>query len=217
MVYTAKTAKQLREEAGSLLTKIATENALIDAAIDAAAGGAGSALAAAHIIVGNGAGTATDVAMSGDIAIDNAGATTIGAGKVTLANHVAASEDGTVCKVVAEDAVIGGIPVVFEVAIAAGELATKNIASTHKIRILDAYVIMKGAGVLNTTLTVVDNAGAAITSAMDVSGADKALIRTTAIDDAKYTIGAGENFGIKTETGATQPACLVVVNAVRVA
>jgi hypothetical protein len=43
-------------------------------------------LTSANIFVGNGSNIATGVAMSGDISIDNTGATTIGAGKVTLAN-----------------------------------------------------------------------------------------------------------------------------------
>lgn len=41
-----------------------------------------AALASAHIFVGSAGGAATDVAMSGDVTIDNTGATTIGANKV---------------------------------------------------------------------------------------------------------------------------------------
>lgn len=57
--------------------------------------GSVSALTAAHIFVGNVANVGTDVAMSGDISIDNAGATAIGANKV-LPTMV----DATVVKVV---------------------------------------------------------------------------------------------------------------------
>ena len=42
-----------------------------------------TALTSAHIFVGNGSNVATDVAMSGDVTIDNTGATTIGSKKVT--------------------------------------------------------------------------------------------------------------------------------------
>jgi hypothetical protein len=44
-----------------------------------------SSLTSAHILVGNGSGVATDVAMSGDVTIDNTGATTIGSLKITAA------------------------------------------------------------------------------------------------------------------------------------
>jgi hypothetical protein len=44
------------------------------------------ALTSAHIFVGNGSNVATDVAMSGDVTIDNTGATTIGAKKVDASN-----------------------------------------------------------------------------------------------------------------------------------
>lgn len=216
MVYVAKTVKELRTQAGTLLQKVASELALIDAAIDAAAGGAWSALASARIIVGNGSGVATSVAMSGDIAIDNAGATAIQAGKVTQAMHAAASEDGTVAKVVAEDNVIGGLPVVFMINIDAGDVGAKNITMTHKVRVLDAYVILRGAGVGSCTLTV-GNGANAITNAMAVSGSDQAVVRAASIDDAYYEIAATTGtLRVTTAAGATQPECLVVVTAVRI-
>jgi len=49
-----------------------------------------AALTAAHILVGDGSNDAVDVAMSGDVAIDNAGATTIQANAVTIAKIEAA-------------------------------------------------------------------------------------------------------------------------------
>ncbi len=48
--------------------------------------GSTGTLTSAHIFVGNGSNVATDVAVSGDITIDNAGVTTIGAGKVVASN-----------------------------------------------------------------------------------------------------------------------------------
>lgn len=50
-----------------------------------------NSLTSAHILVGNGSNVATDVAMSGDIGIDNTGATTIQAGVVTSAKIAAAT------------------------------------------------------------------------------------------------------------------------------
>lgn len=54
-----------------------------------------AALTSAHILVGNGSNVATDVAMTGDVTISNAGVTAIGAGKVTntmLAGSIATSK-----------------------------------------------------------------------------------------------------------------------------
>lgn len=49
-----------------------------------------AALTSANILVGNGSNVATSVAMSGDVTIDNTGATTIGANKVTSSKLAAA-------------------------------------------------------------------------------------------------------------------------------
>ena len=216
MTYTAKSAEELREEGGTLLKKIASELSLIDAAIDALGTGTG-ALTDSQIFVGNGSNVATDIAMSGDVTIANTGATTIGAGKVTLANHVAASEDGTVCKVVAESNVIGGIPVVHLVPVTGTGKAAVNVTLTHKTRVLDAHVILRGAGVVGGTITV-GNAANAITDAMVVSGSDQAIVRAAAIDDTYYEIAASGTLRITpAATGSDATACLVVVTGVRVA
>lgn len=84
MTYTAKTTKEFREEGGSLAKKLTSELALIDTELDtlASASAAFGALADGKIIVGNGSGVATDVAMSGDATIANTGALTIATGAV---------------------------------------------------------------------------------------------------------------------------------------
>lgn len=173
-------------------------------------------VAAAKIIVGNASARPTAVAMSSDITINNAGATTIGAGKVTNAMISPAALDGTVAKVVADDNVIGGVPIIHRIDIAAGSLAETNVTLTHKTRVIDAWVILTGAGVASTTLKV-QNGANAITDGMDVSGSDKALIRAATIDAARYEIAASGTLRVKTEVGATQPDCTVYVLGIRVA
>jgi len=86
MTYVAKTKKQLRGESGSLLKKIASELGLIDDEIDTI-----EALADGKIIVGNGLGVATDVAMSGDATIANTGAVAIAAAHMKVATGALAS------------------------------------------------------------------------------------------------------------------------------
>lgn len=137
-------------------------------------------------------------------------------GIITLAKVSPATMDATITKVVAESDVIGGIPEVFMIPITAGALGDTDITVTHKIRVIDAYHILRGAGVADTTFQV-KNAANAITDAMAASGSDKALVRAAVIDDANYEIAAAGTLRVTSATGATQPAALVIVNAVRVA
>lgn len=53
-------------------------------------------LASAHVLVGNGSNVATDVALTGDVTVNNAGVTAIGAGKVTAAMQTAPAKLRTV-------------------------------------------------------------------------------------------------------------------------
>lgn len=135
---------------------------------------------------------------------------------VTQAKIAPASLDGTVAKVGAADNVIGAIPVLHRIDIAAGALAAKNVVLTHKTRVVDAWVVLRGAGVATTLLTV-GNGASAITNGMDVSGADTSLVRAANIDDANHEIAAGGSLRVTTSVGATQPACTVYVLGERVA
>jgi len=111
--------------------------------------------------------------------------------------------------------VIGGIPVVFRIDLAAGALGNTDVVMTHKVRVIDAHLILRGAGVATTTLQV-KNGTSAITDAMAASGSDQALVRAASIDDAAYEIAAGGTLRVTSATGATQPAATVYVTALRV-
>lgn len=117
---------------------------------------------------------------------------------------------------VANANVIGGIPVIHRVDIAAGALADTNVVITNKTRVLDAWLVLRGAGVASTTLQV-KNGATAITDAMAASGTDKTVVRCATIDDAQHEIAAGGTLRITSATGATQPAAVVYVLGVRVA
>ena len=148
----------------------------------------------------------------------NSGATaTINVLKVSpgFSTPADATLTGAKAAVVAADALIGGIPIILQIDIAAGSLAAKNVVMTHKIRVIDAWVVLTGAGVATTTL-VVGNGADDITDDMDVSGSDLALIRAAEIDDAFHEIAAAGSLRVTTETGATQPGCIVYVLAERV-
>lgn len=112
--------------------------------------------------------------------------------------------------------VIGAIPLLFRIDIAAGALGNADVVMTHKVRVVDAWLVLRGAGVSNTTLQV-KNGTSAITDAMAASGSDKALVRAAQIDDAAHEIAAGGTLRVTSATGATQPDATVYVSAVRVA
>ena len=86
MTYTAPSPNFLKNGLGTDSSILSGELALIDAELDTlSAAGVGGALANTKIIVGNSAGTAAAVTMSGDATIANTGAVTIAAEAVTLA------------------------------------------------------------------------------------------------------------------------------------
>lgn len=123
---------------------------------------------------------------------------------------------GTQVAVVANANVIGGIPVMHQINIAAGALGNTDVILTHKTRITDAWLVLTGAGVATTTLQLF-NGATAITDAMAASGADKALVRCATLDDAAWEVAAGGTLRVTSATGATQPAATVYVLGYRVA
>lgn len=171
-----------------------------------------TALPSGNIIVGSAGGVATDVAMSGDITISNAGVTAIGAGKVTNAMVAPAALDGTVAKVVANVNVIGGIPVVHRIT-ATNLTGDVDVVLTHKTRILDVQCVAVGAGGAADTITV-KNGATAITDAIDMNVADKAVKRAGTIDTAQWDIAAAGTLRI---SGASAVNAEVIVYGIRVA
>jgi len=121
-----------------------------------------------------------------------------------------------VAQPVAASNVLGGAPLIFRFDLAAGALADTDITVTDAIRVIDAYLVLRGAGVASTTLTV-KNGSTAITDAMAASGSDKAIVRAATLDDAQWELAAGGTLRVTSATGATQPAATVYVIAHRVA
>ncbi len=129
---------------------------------------------------------------------------------------VAAILDGTAAKVGANANVIGALPVLHRVDITAGVLGNTDVVLTHKTRVIDAWLVLRGAGVATTTLQV-KNGAAAITDAMAASGSDQAVVRAATIDDAAHEIAAAGTLRVTSATGASQPNATVYVLGVRVA
>lgn len=123
---------------------------------------------------------------------------------------------GTKVSTVADANVIGGIPVLHRIDIAAGALGNTDVTLTHKTRVVDAWLVLRSAGVASCTLQVKNGANA-ITDAMAASGSDQAIVRAASINDAYHEIAAGGTLRVTSASGATQPDAVVYVLGVRAA
>jgi hypothetical protein len=110
---------------------------------------------------------------------------------------------------------LGSMPVLHRFALAAGALADTDIVLVNRTRVIDAWLVLAGAGVATTTLQV-KNGATAITDAMAASGSVKALVRCATIDTAQHEVAAGGTLRVTSATGASQPAAIVYVLGVQV-
>jgi hypothetical protein len=174
------------------------------------ASGVGAALAAGtsgRILVGDGSDLAS-VAVSGD-------ATLAAGGALTIADSVL---EGSNVANVADDNVVGGIPVVHRILLASGANANYDVALTHKTRIIDFWIVLKGAGTAGSAVTV-QNVTTTIGAVADpAAGGDKAIFRAAEIDDAQQEIAAGANLrAVVASSGGDFPGAELYVMGLRVA
>jgi predicted RecA/RadA family phage recombinase len=140
---------------------------------------------------------------------------TSGAAPTFLGTNMTALSGAAVLET-AEDAVLGAIPVVYEIAIAGGADNNVSIAITNKSRVTDAWLVLEGAGTAGSDYQL-RNVTSAITEQLDISGfADKTLDRFATIDDAQRDVADGANLNvIWTSTGGDCPAGTVYVQCIR--
>lgn len=154
---------------------------------------------------------------AGSLANDSVTTGKIANGAVPESKITAASLTGLVAKVVADANVIGGIPVLHRAAVAAGANGDVDVVLTHKTRVVDFWLALKGAGTAGSAVTLKSGANA-ITDAIDVSaGGDKDVFRAGEIDDARHELAAGGTLRIsKASTGGDFPGAEAYVLGVRV-
>jgi hypothetical protein len=111
---------------------------------------------------------------------------------------------------------IGAVPILFQINQAAGANADTDITITQKIKVVNFWIQQTGAGVVSSTCQL-KSTSAAISDALDTSGADNVVVRAASIDDANATIASGGILRITGASGATQPALTAYVLAVPVA
>ncbi len=129
-----------------------------------------------------------------------------------------ATLNGAKAATVADANVIGGLPVVFRIDVAAGVTGNVDVVSTYKVRVIDAWLVKRAAAGGGEGTIQVKNGANAITDAMSININDQAIARAASIDDAQHEIAAGGTLRItRTRTASTDETCTVYVLAVRVA
>lgn len=162
-------------------------------------GGISSTLPSGEIIVGNGANVATAVAMSGDIAISNAGVTSIAAGAIVNAdvNAAAAIDYSKLAALPSGDILVGS----------AGNVATAVTMSG------DATIIASGAlTIANDAITTAKILNANVTLAKLAAGITPSHIIKFANQVTTVGGAAAEAFTVTGAVGATDRAFVQVVD-----
>lgn len=176
-------------------------------------------LAGLSLIGRAGSTTGVPAAITGtDGGVARVSGTTLGFGAIAAAGITDAILTGAKAATVADVNVVGGIPVLFRTLVASGANGDVDITSTHKVRVVNAWVVLKGAGTAGCTLTLKNGANA-ISDAVDVSGGgDRDRFDVGEIDDAQHEVAAaGTIRWSKASTGADFPGAECYVLAVRVA
>ncbi len=123
--------------------------------------------------------------------------------------------DGSAFADVADLQTAPGAMVIYSIPIAAGALGNTDVLVDLAIRVIDAWLVLTGAGVATTTLQVF-NGATNITDAMAASGSDEDLVRAAAIGNDGHDLADGGTLRVTSATGATQPDAIVYVMGYRI-
>ena len=138
-----------------------------------------------------------------------------GAGSIALADIAAASLDGTIAKVVADDNVIGGLGLIHRIDIA-NSTADTDVVLTHKTRIVDYWGYKTGANGGAGDTVQIKNSTNIISESFDLSSTnDKKRFQFTEIDDVYHEIAASGTLRVSANS-STNCACTIYVLGVRV-
>jgi hypothetical protein len=126
--------------------------------------------------------------------------------------------DGTDVVNVVDDNTTGGFLLVHRISLPSGANANTDVTLDHKERVLDATIVLSGAGTTGSTVTI-QNAANAISDVIDVaSGGDRDAFRPGEINDANHEINAAGTLRVATaSTGGDFPGAECYVYVIRVA
>ena len=174
--------------------------------------------------------TAMTTAVTGDAIpiVDDPGGTPL-TQKITAGNLAASirtlnagTMTGADVANVADDNLVGGVPVVHRLSIANQATGNVDYVLTHKSRVIDVWCVKKAAdGHASEDTITVQNAGNAITNAMAIgANDDTSVTRCANINDANHEIDAGGTLRIavvRGTGGGNDTTCEVYVMCLRVA
>ena len=165
------------------------------------------ALTEDQILVGAATNLAAAKAVSGDL-------TAVATGAFTIVDDIL---EGSNAAEIADANVISGQLLFHRVLLASGADQDIDVALTHKFRVVDVTVVLKGAGTTGCLVTA-KNVTTAITDAINVAaGSDTDKFSAGQIDDAAHEIADGANLRISAvSTGADFPGAEVTVWGYRV-
>lgn len=115
---------------------------------------------------------------------------------------------------------VPGLPGVFRVLVPSGANGNVDVVVSRKVRVIDAWFVMKGAGTAGSTLRVTNGTGANhVTEAFDASALVDTSKRSWAtIDDANHEIAAAGTLRLtKASTGGDFPGAEAYVAVLPVA
>ena len=150
--------------------------------------------------------------------IDDTGGVAVPAGSIGASEIESSSIGGALAAVVADANEDGGLMVVHRILLASGADANVDVALTEKTRIIDATIVLKGAGTAGSDVQI-QNVTTAITDLVDVSaGSDTDVFRPSTIDDAQQEVAAAANLRVAySSTGGDFPGAEVYVVGMKVA
>jgi hypothetical protein len=161
------------------------------------------------------------VESGGGIVVASGASLTVAGVTVDATTLAANAQTGANVAVVADDNLVGGLPVLHRLSIADGVTGDIDYVLTHKTRVVDVWLVKTGgAGHATEDTIMAKNGATAITDAIAVGNADKAIKRAGTIDDASWEVAAGGTLRITRTKGAgggNNVECTVFVLGVRVA
>lgn len=221
----AMLVSEAADVAGNIFVSTGTESGIDEVAVsgDATLGGDGALTIAAKkvtaakmasateadggkIFVTSGAAYGVDeVAVSGDI-------TLAADGEMLVADSVL---EGSNVANVASDNAVGGIPVIFEIAVEDAS-ANNDITMTHRVKVIDFWFVGGGTpGSVSDKIQLMNGVNA-ITAQLSKTTDGGCIVRATAFDGDYTTIAAGGTLRVAT-TKDTNVAGTAYVMAIRVA